>query len=123
MTTNLSARRPYSLPFVTRGDPEGEARYSFKVAEWSRYFPQRVLSWLENNTLEVPGQPGLRFLPSALSARFHVPQRRPSLTWLNEVRARLATLMATTQTWNSPALRTTGKIPKPDTDLRITPKP
>ena len=48
---------------------------------------------------------------------------RPSLTWLNEVRGRLAALLMTTQGWNNPALRTTGKIPKPDTDLRITPKP
>ncbi len=65
MTTNLSSCRPYSLPFATRGNPRDEARYSFKVEEWRRYFPQGVMSWLETNTVEVPGQPGLRFLPES----------------------------------------------------------
>ena len=39
MTTNLTLRRPYSLPF-------NEKIYAFKLADFERLFPARITSWL-----------------------------------------------------------------------------
>jgi hypothetical protein len=64
MTTNLSVRRPYTLPFSVHPDhPERDGRYSFKIDEWHGYFPQRVMTWLLEHTIEVPRNPGYRYLP------------------------------------------------------------
>ena len=64
MTTNLSMRRPYSLPFVMRdADPQRDGRYAFNEEEWRGYFPGRVMSWLHDNSLEVTDHPGYRYLP------------------------------------------------------------
>jgi predicted acylesterase/phospholipase RssA len=67
MTTNLSSRRPYSLPFVTQGDPEHEGRYAFCEKEWDPLFPRRVMDRLRDDkiTKPVPGHAGYRYLPEA----------------------------------------------------------
>lgn len=67
MTTNLSARRPYSLPFATRQDAENENRYVFREKEWEQLFPPRVMNWLLKDEVsrKVPGQEGYRFLPES----------------------------------------------------------
>jgi len=65
MTTNLSVRRPYSLPFATRGDPHDEGRYAFNVEEWRRYFPAGVMSWLQSKSIRVPKHDDFRFLPES----------------------------------------------------------
>lgn len=66
MTTNLSVRRPYSLPFITHPDhPERDARYCYQESEWARYFPKRIMTWLAGHTLAVEGNPGYRYLPDA----------------------------------------------------------
>src|SRR5262249_7435710 len=48
---------------------------------------------------------------------------KPNLDWPNEARSRLAAVLALAKPWQSSPLRFTGHIPKPDTDLRITPTP
>lgn len=66
MTTNLSGRRPYSLPFITHpSHPERDARYSYEEKEWARYFPKRIMAWLEGHTIPVACNPGYRYLPDA----------------------------------------------------------
>jgi predicted acylesterase/phospholipase RssA len=66
MTTNLSGRRPYSLPFITHpGHPERDARYCYRESEWARYFPKRIMTWLEGHTIPVDGNSGYRYLPDA----------------------------------------------------------
>jgi predicted acylesterase/phospholipase RssA len=66
MTTNLSSRRPYSLPFVTDPNkPERDGRYAFNQREWTRYFPERVMTWLIDHAVEVTDNTGYRFLPDA----------------------------------------------------------
>ena len=66
MTTNLSSRRPYTLPFVTHHDnAERDGRYAFNAKEWRQYFPDRVITWLTSpsHSKEVPGNPGFYYLP------------------------------------------------------------
>jgi hypothetical protein len=66
ITTNLSSRRPYTVPFVTQlNKPERDGRYAFNVEEWRRYFPERVMSWLLSCSEDVPDNPGYRYLPDA----------------------------------------------------------
>jgi len=65
MTTNVSARRPYSLPFATHKNPVHENRYAFSVEEWKEFFPAHVMDWLVKGdvSIDVPGHAGHRFLP------------------------------------------------------------
>jgi predicted acylesterase/phospholipase RssA len=42
MTTNLTLRRPYSLPFTEAN----EKIYAFRLADFERLFPERITSWL-----------------------------------------------------------------------------
>lgn len=68
MTTNLSLRRPYSLPFNTNGNPAHENRYVFNVDEWRKLFPDRIMEYLLRDAVSqrlqgesVRGE--LRYLP------------------------------------------------------------
>jgi predicted acylesterase/phospholipase RssA len=66
MTTDLSVRRPYTLPFVTHaGQPQRDGRYAFDDKEWQEYFPERVMRWLRAHTDEVRDNPGYRYLPDS----------------------------------------------------------
>jgi hypothetical protein len=51
MTTNLTLRRPYSLPF-------NEKIYAFKLADFERLFPARVTSWLTAHCEKVDDATG-----------------------------------------------------------------
>jgi predicted acylesterase/phospholipase RssA len=66
MTTNLSVRRPYTLPFVTDPDhPKRDGRYAFNEKEWQDFFPERVMRWLREHTDEVSDNSGYRYLPDS----------------------------------------------------------
>lgn len=65
MTTNLSSRRPYSLPFVTGKNPMQENRYAFNEDDWASLFPRGVLTHLQTHGAPVPDNPGYRFLPDS----------------------------------------------------------
>jgi len=66
MTTNLSVRRPYTLPFMSHPDrPQHDGRFAFRVAEWECYFPKRVMSWLLAHSHEVADNAGYRYLPDS----------------------------------------------------------
>jgi hypothetical protein len=65
MTTNLSSRRPYSLPFVTGNNPIHENRYAFMEDEWKGLFPTDVLAHLIEHGAAVPNNEGYRFLPDS----------------------------------------------------------
>ena len=62
MTTNLTHGRPYRLPFDTKA-------FFFDPAEFRRFFPEKVVRWMEDHPAEVSGgpdpYPGRRPLPEA----------------------------------------------------------
>jgi hypothetical protein len=51
MTTNLTLRRPYSLPF-------NEKIYAFRLADFDRLFPARITSWLTAHCEKVEDTTG-----------------------------------------------------------------
>ena len=51
MTTNLTLRRPYSLPF-------NEKIYAFRLADFERLFPARITSWLTAHCEKVDDETG-----------------------------------------------------------------
>jgi predicted acylesterase/phospholipase RssA len=53
----------------------------------------------------------------------HTKSYKPSPSWFDAVHERLKALITLTAPWGSDPLRSRGEIPRPDTDLRITPKP
>jgi hypothetical protein len=54
MTTNLTLRRPYSLPFT-----EANKRiYAFRLADFERLFPARITSYLTAHCEKVEGAAG-----------------------------------------------------------------
>ena len=65
MTTNLSARRPYTLPFTTEKDPTREDRFAYQESEWAELFPDNILAHLKRYGQEVPDNPGYRYLPDS----------------------------------------------------------
>jgi hypothetical protein len=54
MTTNLTLRRPYSLPF-TEAD---ETIFAFRLADFERLFPARITSWLTAHCEKVEDPTG-----------------------------------------------------------------
>ena len=54
MTTNLTLRRPYSLPFTEAN----EKIYAFKLADFERLFPARITSWLTAHCEKVDDPTG-----------------------------------------------------------------
>jgi hypothetical protein len=54
MTTNLTLRRPYSLPFTEAN----EKIYAFKLADFERMFPARITSWLAGHCEKVDDPTG-----------------------------------------------------------------
>jgi hypothetical protein len=53
----------------------------------------------------------------------HAASYKATEPWFDEVHARLKGLLTLTAPWKERPLRATGDIPKPDTNLRVTPKP
>lgn len=56
MTTCLTARRPYRIPFQ-------HDDLMFRVEEWRRLFPARVMEWIEEKSRPYDTDPGFRYLP------------------------------------------------------------
>jgi len=56
MTTNLTAGRPYRIPFDTN-------IFMFDEAEWRSVFPPRIIDFMVKRSGVVDGHPGYRWLP------------------------------------------------------------
>jgi predicted acylesterase/phospholipase RssA len=77
MTTNLTHRRPYRLPFRDDEDLRENAQFFFREDEMRRYFPEHVVRWMIENPRESKHNDRTNILLSRLKAAGYHPMPAP----------------------------------------------
>ena len=120
---NLNMDPTLIMQLNTLGDIAGDRMLGFNLQEhqWRRFLVAyaRLEETFENMNAEYAGG----FEDFLNSYPPHTASYIATKTWFDEVHARLKELLTLTAPWKKRPLRGTGDIPKPDTNLRVTPKP